>query len=755
MYLRITHIFQSVILIAGPMVAAIGLIVMYGWLIHSLSIVQLSPKFVPTQFNEALLFLISGIALISLELKKQTFTRICGIIIALFAAVILSQDLFHWDLHSGRIASNTAICFILAGTTLIIASSSKNTGIRLFILKIIGFIIIAFSSAALFGYMTGWQSTYGWMQVSRMSAISAVGFIAFGVGIMSYSWQTFLSNENSQYYPWQQILPLLIGLFTITLYLWQAMLAEEKARLIANEIGYAEHVKSAIEAYLQDQIEGLIRMANRWEIRKITPQEEWEADASLYVQHQPGLIALKWIDANYTTRWVATEFGEPSEIKENLLRIAEPIKRIESVKKSHQILFAETLRSGDRRQSFSMYVPLFVDGKFDGCFVGIFIFQEAFDEILKNYPEKKYLVSIWDNDQRIYFSHAQNTPSSLPTGTSRVNFYGITWKIDVAMSRETFAQEQSNLPLITLIIGFVLACLIALIVHFALRNRQRSQILQKTIHQLTKAQDSLIAQEKLASLGTLTAGIAHEIKNPLNFINNFSELCINLVEEISNDFSKHKEAFTQEELDQTDESINTLKNNVVTILEQGKRANNIVQRMLAHSRDISREVSLTDINSLLEEYLNLSYHGMRVTNPLFNVKIEKKCDPSVGKKQVIAEDISRVFLNIFNNAYYALNQKKNHLGESFQPVMSLKTQNFDDRFEIRIRDNGNGIPPIIQDKVFTPFFTTKPAGEGTGLGLSLSHNIIVQEHGGSLTFQTKEGEFTEFIISLPNKPISP
>ncbi|MEC7840425.1 MAG: HAMP domain-containing sensor histidine kinase [Chlamydiota bacterium] len=284
-------------------------------------------------------------------------------------------------------------------------------------------------------------------------------------------------------------------------------------------------------------------------------------------------------------------------------------------------------------------------------------------------------------------------------------------------------------------------------------HEEHIQEIEGTIDLLENTQSRLIAQENLASLGGLTAGIAHEIKNPLNFINNFSTLSIDLVEDINTFLAKHQEAGTTEERDELYETMTTLKQNIDTIYEQGQRADSTIQRMLAHSRGKAGEWTRTDLHKILDEYLSFSFHGMRAKNSNFQVKIEKEFDSNVKEIEVVANDMSRVFLNLLNNAFQAVDEKQRKLGSEYKnPTVHVSTQCVGNYVRIRIRDNGIGITDEDKAKIFTPFFTTKPTGVGTGLGLSLSYNIVVREHGGSLAFDSKYNEFTEFIITIPLEP---
>lgn len=283
---------------------------------------------------------------------------------------------------------------------------------------------------------------------------------------------------------------------------------------------------------------------------------------------------------------------------------------------------------------------------------------------------------------------------------------------------------------------------------------ERNNELRQTLEQLQKTQKQLLVQEKLASLGALTAGIAHEIKNPLNFINNFSDLAIELTGDLQDELEKFSEHLPPDARAYIEELLGDLVTNAQKIHQHGKRADSIVKGMLMHSRGKAGERQETDVNNLLEEYVNLAYHGMRAQDTSFNITIHQDYDRSIDPFPVVPQDLSRALLNILNNACYATHQKfrdrktaGNAEGEA--PGLWVQTKNLGERMEIRIRDNGNGIPEEIRDKIFNPFFTTKPTGEGTGLGLSMTHEIIVQEHHGSISVNTEAGKYSEFVIELP------
>ncbi|MEP5547341.1 sensor histidine kinase, partial [Maribacter dokdonensis] len=275
------------------------------------------------------------------------------------------------------------------------------------------------------------------------------------------------------------------------------------------------------------------------------------------------------------------------------------------------------------------------------------------------------------------------------------------------------------------------------------RVSHRTVQLRTKIDELKSTQSKLIQSEKMASLGELTAGIAHEIQNPLNFVNNFSEVNKELLEEL------------EEEIDNGNyDEVKALAKNVSAnedkIIFHGKRADGIVKGMLQHSRSSTGQKEMTDINGLSDEYLRLAYHGLRAKDKSFNATLNTDFDDAIGKINIVGQDIGRVILNLITNAFYVVKKKKEENPNGYEPTVSVTTEKQGNMVLIKVSDNGNGVPKEVLDKIFQPFFTTKPSGEGTGLGLSLSYDIV-KVHGGELTVETKQGEGTTFTISLPMK----
>lgn len=318
-------------------------------------------------------------------------------------------------------------------------------------------------------------------------------------------------------------------------------------------------------------------------------------------------------------------------------------------------------------------------------------------------------------------------------------------------------QYRASVRMYSLIAGMVVLLVLAFIFWRAnkartkaynLLHKQKDEIdfqkakVEQTLTELKTTQAQLVQSAKMASLGELTAGIAHEIQNPLNFVNNFSEVNTELIEEMQEEIGKGH-------YDEVKTIAEDLKANQQKISQHGKRADFIVKGMLQHSRTSTGERQPTNINVLADEFLKLSYHGLRAKDKSFNVNLVTNFDANLPKANVVQQDIGRVLINLFGNAFYTVNQKSKTAGSDYKPTVEVSTAQQNGSILVSVKDNGNGIPDTVKDKIMQPFFTTKPPGEGTGLGLSLSYDIVVKGHGGNIDVDTREGEFTEFVVKLP------
>jgi signal transduction histidine kinase len=393
------------------------------------------------------------------------------------------------------------------------------------------------------------------------------------------------------------------------------------------------------------------------------------------------------------------------------------------------------------------------DGKAIAAFQLAYTTPGNISEIIKHWRKKEIYCDHWDEDtfrefangleKHGEFTSSKDYVSTLPPGGFYLHFVPFLQGM-LYVGNTTPLGERDKQLIQSIADAFSTAY--ARYEDFNKLEEAKKQV-DKTLLELQATQKQLIQSEKMASLGELTAGIAHEIQNPLNFVNNFSDVNKELLEEL-------KEEIKRGNFDEVKSIANDVIENEQKINHHGKRADAIVKGMLQHSRKSSGQKEPTDINALADEYLRLSYHGLRAKDKAFNAQFITDFDESVGKIDVVPQEIGRVLLNLFNNAFYAVNERQK--GESakmnadYKPLVSVETKKLKDKIEIKISDNGNGIPQKIMDKIYQPFFTTKPTGEGTGLGLSLSYDII-KATGGEIKMETKEGEGTEFSIELPIK----
>jgi len=320
---------------------------------------------------------------------------------------------------------------------------------------------------------------------------------------------------------------------------------------------------------------------------------------------------------------------------------------------------------------------------------------------------------------------------------------GFEEQLRVKKLEEEKIQTRTKIRIYGMLAGLIAFLVIGLILFRNYRHKQKAnEVLESALANLKSTQSQLIQSEKMASLGELTAGIAHEIQNPLNFVNNFSEVNTELLDELKQEAEKGN-------LDDVKSIAEDIRDNNQKIAFHGKRADSIVKGMLQHSRTSTGKKEATDINALADEFLRLSYHGLRAKDKSFNAAMETNFDYTIEKVRIVPQDVGRVLLNLFNNAFYSVNEKKKELNGLYEPKVFVSTEKKGNKIEIIVKDNGNGISQKVIDKIYQPFFTTKPTGEGTGLGLSLSYDIITKGHGGELKVETEEGEFALFRIILP------
>src|SRR5436190_11155567 len=409
------------------------------------------------------------------------------------------------------------------------------------------------------------------------------------------------------------------------------------------------------------------------------------------------------------------------------------------------LLLADLYKQSGQRDSSFLYIKNALDVAID---------LNAPELLQRSYKAlADYYKTVNNNDSAVkYQSLIININDTLFNTKQTQQFQNIDFDEQQRQQQVEAAKEAERVKfrMWGLITGLAVFLFIAIILYRnSLQRRKANELLSQQKTELEKAlaslkttQNQLVQSEKMASLGELTAGIAHEIQNPLNFVNNFSEVNAELIDELKEELGKDNKP-------QAIEIANDIKENEEKIIFHGKRADAIVKSMLQHSRSSTSKKELTDINVLAEEYLRLAYHGMKAKDKSFNVDIKSDLDNTIEKVNVIQQDIGRVILNLITNAFYVVAEKKQQRVDDYEPIVTVSTKKAGNKILISVRDNGNGIPQKVLDKIFQPFFTTKPTGQGTGLGLSLSYDIITKGHGGELKVETKEGEGSVFIISIP------
>jgi signal transduction histidine kinase len=584
----------------------------------------------------------------------------------------------------------------------------------------------------------------------KMSAFAATMFLAFAVSILSIAWNLLLKNHLKTSSLGLSI-PIGICFLTISLALWYAVRSQDqifREKTIERESNF---VVSNIQYYLDETAQEVVRMTKRWEYHHGTPEQEWLSDAQIALEHQPSLETIEIIDKGLKSQWKVDQKNLPE--KRNLKKIPSEILEKDKSETSFSVYLSK-----EAPQDYVIWVlnPIVINNEFQGYITAGINVARMIDEIYHYSNNTLKEIEIRDPKGNLLFEkNPEVNFDSFPIqNLAHFNFKGINWIITAVFDDSTFS-AVSYIPGITLFLGFLMSGLVLVAFYYSHQSQIKAKELEDSLGKLVQTQDRLMTQEKLASLGGLTAGIAHEIKNPLNFINNFSQLSIDVTGDIKGEIDKCANSIPRENYVEIADLMNSLNINLKSISDQGRKAQNTIARILAQSRGKTGARTLTDLHSLIEEYITLSYHGMRSQDPTFNTKFDKQFDSRIEKVEIQAEDFSRVLLNLLNNSYYALIEKKKMGGETFRPEVQIITKHLGDRIEITIHDNGTGIPEEARQKLFTPFYTTKPVGYGTGLGLSISYEIIVQGHGGILKCESKEGDYTNFIIQIPVNMNSP
>lgn len=704
--------FERVFLIlTGYLLILISLAVIYAWKTHNYDFISLYSRSYPIQFNTALLFGLLGIGTIASAYKKWIFAYLSGTLIILYSILVLIQFILKIDfgldwvfntpffvqIHSftGKMSPNTAMTLILCGLSLFFLPSIKKFKWNPIVIATFGLSIFSFAIIPIISFFGEIDAAYGWSPIIRMSLISSVSLSLFGIAITIYSWKTSRLINDASMHRWFSI-PYSLSIFLITIFLSQAILYDQQKRRLDSERAESNFIASQLKTSIETRLLGLERMANRWKVRGGVPYNEFKSDAELYIQQQLDLNMIGIVESG-KLKW---RFDDPN----------------------HVLKEGDLLNAVISKDSPFFQLPPYIVIKApldkDQYLVAILNAPDLIQDIIKD-DQRHFLISIKKDENVLYQS--KGFPNKDFILQARVSFKDLNWSISSYSTELTY--RRNNLSLLSLLAGGILSLLVGIAIFSAHSLRLRSK-------ELNEAHKTIIEQDRLASLGSLTAGIAHEIKNPLNFINNFSDLAKEQLDE----FKTSKDTAL----------LDLIEKNIKAIHKQGDKANNIITKMLAHSRLKSSDATQTNIHSLIEEDLSLALHSFKMKNPLFQIFVKKDFDEKIPIISLSREDFSRTLLNLINNALYALVSKKGQ-----NPTLSIKTEATKNGVIIKIRDNGVGISKEVQEKLYVPFFTTKPTGIGTGLGLSLARAYIVDELGGKIECKSKEGEFTEFTLFIP------
>ena len=521
-----------------------------------------------------------------------------------------------------------------------------------------------------------------------------------------------------------------------------------KTYLTADELANKIHAKR-IELYVYTNLSSLYLNTKDWE------KAYGFAMKGANLASETGDVGLQAFNLSTVSMSLAyqNKFAEATQINKKAIALADSSTQPTNILQAYQgmglILFLQ--------KEYKEAIPYFEksiealggEANYDQSVPDIYKYLSTCYENTGNYQKalKNYQLGVSISDS---ISKKDNVRKATEISMN----YDFQKKQEVQKAEQVLKDKIARSKQTALLVGLGIFLLLAIAAFAGFKSKQKANALLKqqkaeiesTLGKLKSTQAQLIQSEKMASLGELTAGIAHEIQNPLNFVNNFSEVSNELIDEMNEELDKG-------DIEEAKAIAADVKENLIKINHHGNRAGDIVKGMLQHSRSSTGKKEPTDINALCDEYLRLSYHGLRAKDKSFNAEMKTEYDESIGKINIIPQDIGRVVLNLINNAFYAVNERRDALYASdskftYQPTVSIQTKKINDKIEIKVSDNGSGIPQNIVNKIFQPFFTTKPTGQGTGLGLSLSYDII-KTHGGEIKVETKEGKGSEFIFQLP------
>jgi two-component system NtrC family sensor kinase len=728
----------------GGLAVILGLLVLVGWHTRNVHLLQVVPSFAPMQYNAALGLLLCGGGLLALVGGWTRLVGLCGMLVLLLGVLTLSEYLGGIDLgidqlfmqhfiamataHPGRMSLNTALCFTLLGSLLLVMRMAGHGARTLLCAGLGSAVVVALGLVAGFGYLIQFKSIHGWAYITDMAVHAALGCVLLGLGLMASVWCQ--GKVHPTWAPRWGIALVGLSIATVTLCLWQASLVQERAHILWATSLQTASVQRQITARMEARIVPLVHMVRGWERGGKPEKEAWESDAELYVSLYPSSQAMIWVDPSLHVRWVAPWTGNETAQDLDLGFEAQRRQTLERVGGTRTAMITRALGFGRDAAGFQVSVPIFVGNEFDGFLLGTFRLQSFLDAALESIAPG-YGVAVFDGKEELYRRTSSGKQYERDWGQKALlDFYGARWQVKVWPTMGLLAGRQSFLPHMVLAGGMLMAVLLTAVGQLAYTARARAQqvasVNQELRHEiaerqraeelLQRQQEALLQREKLAAMGSLLASVAHELNNPLAII------------------------MVQSDLLREDAGTGPLAERATKIAQAAERSVRIVKNFLTLARQRAPERASMQLNDVVAAAVELLAYALHVDN------IEVDCHLAAGLPSLWADphQLQQVVVNLVSNAHQAMQA----MVTPRRLTVSTATDATRRYVQLTIADTGPGIPHDLRQRIFEPFFTTKPVGLGTGLGLSLCQGIV-ENHGGTMHVENAPGQGAVFRVELP------
>ncbi len=743
------YLMTFVVKAGGIISALLGLIVLVGWYTHSTILIQVFPTFVPMQYNTALGFFLCGIGLLLILFGRHRLAMALGGLAASVGILTLMQYVFGVDLgidqllmkhyimvktsHPGRMAPNTALSFVLAGAALLVMSWRVRFRQRSLVLGLLGSIVIALSTVALFGYLSGVESAYGWGRLTRMAVHTAAGFAILGVGITAFAWCD--SQALEKYIPRWLPIPVAVSVVTATLILWQALIAHEHAQTKHTIESVAFNVKSEISTRMESRILALVRMANRWEVQGEIPGEQWEYNARLYAEHYVGCQRIGWVDPSFHVRWIVPLKG--SEAALNLDPSLEEWQQIAlEAARDQQVTVTRVIDLVQGGEGFLVYVPILRDDSFDGFLFSVFRVQELLDTILGGITSSEYAISVFDGGEEIYCSTKANWRKDTKwAAKTYIELYGTTWHAQIWPSPKLLGELLSPLPKVTLIAGLLTALLLTAIVRFAqsARNRAKASDLANRMLEIEIVERKR-AEERSKQLFVSLEQRARELERSNRELEQFAYVASHDLQEPLRMVTSYTQLLAKRYKGKLDGDADEF---IAYAVDGAIRMKGLINDLLAYSRVGTRgnPFKLTDIVLALD---NASANLQSIIEESAAVVTHDSL-PAVMADET---QLTQLFQNLIGNAVKFSGNRP--------PKIHIGARREDNSWLFSVHDNGIGIDPEYIDRIFVIFqrLHSKTEYPGSGIGLAICKKIV-ERHGGRIWVESEPDKGSTFYFTIP------